>query len=66
MLKEFTEHMNRDVIYWNVEMCKKEISKYNSFKEFYKNSKKCYYYIHKHKLLYLLDDINYVKYKKKY
>jgi very-short-patch-repair endonuclease len=66
LLNEYTKHMHKDVIYWNIKMCEEEISKYTTFNEFYKKSNKCYYYIQKHNLYYLLEKINYVKFKKKY
>jgi len=66
LLNNYTKHMHKDVIYWNIQSCEKEISKYKKFNEFYKNSHKCYDYIQKHNLYYLLEKLNYVKFKKKY
>ena len=65
-MDEYTQHMHKDIIHWNIQMCEEEISKYNKFNEFYKNSHKCYDYIQKNNLYYLLEKINYVKFKKKY
>lgn len=66
ILNEYTKHMHKDVIYWDIELCKKEISKYKNFKEFHKKSYNCYDYILKHNLHYLLSVFKYQKYKKKY
>lgn len=66
LLKEYTKHMYKDVIYWDIKRCEEEISKYTTFNEFYKKSHKCYDYIQKNNLYYLLEKINYVKFKKKY
>ena len=64
-MDEYTQHMHKDIIHWNIQMCEEEISKYNKFNEFYKNSHKCYDYIQKNNLYYSLEKINYVKFKKK-
>lgn len=66
ILNDFTSHMTKDVIYWNIDLCEEEINKYKTFKEFYKKSHKCYDYIQKHNLKYLLSNYNYKKFKKKY
>lgn len=65
IVNEYTKHMYKDVIYWDIKMCEEEISKYKNFIEFKEKSLKCYYYIQKHKLYYLLEKFNYVKFKKK-
>lgn len=48
ILNEYTDHMYKDVIFWDIEQCKKEISKYKTFKDFRKKSYNCYNYILKH------------------
>jgi very-short-patch-repair endonuclease len=61
-LRQFTTHMYKDIIYWNVELCKNEINKYNTFKDFYTNSYKCYIHIQRNNLYYLLGNFeNYPK-----
>lgn len=67
LVNEFTSHMNKRFIYWTIDMCKDEINKYKSFRDFYKNSRKCYHFIRNHNLEYLLElNFNYKKYKKNY
>ena len=41
-IKEFTSHMKKDIVYWDIKLCQEEINKYPSFEDFYKNSYKCY------------------------
>ena len=61
-ITEFTSHMKKDIIYWNSELCKKEINKYTSFADFYKKSYKCYIYIQRNNLYQLLNNFkNYPK-----
>jgi len=54
-IKEYTKHMKKDIIYWDIELCNEEINKYTTFDEFYKKSNKCYIYIQRNNLYYLLD-----------
>jgi very-short-patch-repair endonuclease len=54
-ISEYTKHMKKDIIYWNIELCKKEIDKYETFKEFNEKSNKCYIHIKKNNLYYLLE-----------
>jgi very-short-patch-repair endonuclease len=63
-LKEFTCHMDKNIIYWDKELCKKEIDKYETFKDFYKKSFKCYVFIQRNNLYYLLE--KYYDYPKYY
>jgi len=62
---EFTSHMHRDVVKWNIELCKNEISKYESFIEFRKKSVNCYNYILKYNLDNLLSHYTYKSRRKK-
>ena len=54
-IKEFTSHMKKDIIYWNINLCQEEINKYSTFEDFYKKSYKCYIYIQRNNLYNLLD-----------
>lgn len=60
-IKKFTKHMKKDIIYWDKELCNEEINKYTTFEEFYKKSYKCYIYIQRNNLYYLLNNLIYPK-----
>lgn len=57
-IKEFTKHMQKDVIYWDIELCKEEIKKYKTFKDFFEKSYKCYVHIQRNNLYYLLENLD--------
>lgn len=66
-IKKFTSHMKKGTTEWTEDECIQEINKYNSFTDFYKNSRSHYVYILKHMkhLLDKFDNKRIVKYNEK-
>lgn len=54
-LEKFTSHMNKKFEKYNLNKCIDEIGKYKTIKELKSNNIKCYYYINRHNLKYLLE-----------
>lgn len=62
VLDEYTSHLKRDRVSWNLELCEKEINKHETLKDLYEKSSGCYNFIRKNKEYnYLLDKLKRLK-----
>lgn len=62
LLDEYTGHLKRDRVNWDLELCEKEINKYEKLKDFYEKSNGCYIFIRRNKEYhYLLDKLKRLK-----